>query len=209
VRFGPTEQLRDTVDLIVIPGVRKAEDLVQEGAEPRRVFRQENLAGLKARALGFHAHMLVAFGLDPDWYRNVCLRVCSEFLHEMETGPGLLDQKRIGRIFAGKTDARLVHDVVLFIMRGRFLWSEAIDNWASRCPNNLSLSELFNSPSCRRPSATMSESRGKCCARDRGTSIIAGGASPRPAEDRLRELYLQPPPSTAWLQRDGDGSEDA
>ena len=77
---------------------------MQKGAEPGGLFGQKDLAGLKARALGFHAYDFVTFRLDADRYRNARLRLGPEFLHQVQTRAGLFDENLVGRVFARKSD---------------------------------------------------------------------------------------------------------
>ena len=104
IRFGPFEKLRNTVDLIVMASVRKCEDFVQKLAEPGRLPGQVDLTRLKARALSFHAHELVAFWLDSDGHGHAGRRICPELLNEMQAGARLLDEDAIGLMFACKAD---------------------------------------------------------------------------------------------------------
>ena len=77
---------------------------MQELTEPWCLSRQVDLTGLKACALGFHPHALVADWLDADGHGHTGNRIRLELLNEMQTGTCLLDEYAIGRMFACKCD---------------------------------------------------------------------------------------------------------
>ena len=88
----PLEELRDAIDLVVVPSTREGEQLVEEGGEPRRLFRQQHVTGFEARRLRFHAHPLAAFRHDADRpWKPVC-RIVPQILDQLQPRPGPLDQ---------------------------------------------------------------------------------------------------------------------
>src|SRR5579883_2677400 len=60
----PSEELRNAVDLIIVPAIGKRQQLGEELAEPRRAVRQADVAGLDLGRLGRHAIDFAAFRLD-------------------------------------------------------------------------------------------------------------------------------------------------
>ena len=88
----PLEELRDAIDLVVVPSTWKGEQFVEEGGEPRRLFRQQDVTSFEARRLCFHAHPLVAFRHDTDRpWKPVC-RIVAQILDQLQPWSGLLDQ---------------------------------------------------------------------------------------------------------------------
>ncbi len=100
----PVEELRDTIDLVVVAAVREGQEFVEERIEPGRFFGQQHFAGFDAGRCRCHAVGLVAPGLDTDGAGQIVRPLALEILDQVEAQARLLDQDGLHGVLSPESD---------------------------------------------------------------------------------------------------------
>ena len=94
----PLQELRDTVDLVVMSPIWKCQQFKQEGVEPVGFAREMDVSGFDLGGLRHHAIHLAPLRLPTDGAWHSPRQIAPEILQERHAGAGILDQDGSGTV---------------------------------------------------------------------------------------------------------------